>query len=339
MRVKGSVLLIGLVLSMVAYKDLRACAWDLRIIGLGAKPATHLILSNIKGSLDYIHAHPGSDKGSPEEIKTNLEHLTKAHQQLINALRDLRSTTWTATLAQQIFSEFADRILMSDAFIKSLRFVESRRRFSEEVWEVWDDDLEAIAKLIDKNLSKEGAEATAARKVLGFWGQPNNYWSMRLNMHCLRLLGIGETENSIYLNWVKYRTDIRRSTEHFAKVWKGLSAFSGELVLEGASSLTKPAVTEAPAVPTSEPGRIGSGSLVDPELEDEIDAAAGKGSFDRPKKDSGIRKPGANRTDKQKTLFMSAAERKKAAGTPVSLSKMEPRKKPGSGPTPPPAKP
>ncbi len=328
MRVKGFVFVLGIIFHLGAVETASACAWELRISrfwGGGEKPDLATVLGNIKGALDYIEANPGSESGTPEAVQALTVDLRKAHQQILDSLSGLAELMRGPVLAQQVFSELADRVLMSDSFIKSLRFLTSKRIYTDEVWEVWDDELQKLSKLLDRHLPKDTAEGVAARKVLSLWGQPNTYWSMKIHLHCLRLVGLGETESKLYQEWTSYRASTKRSTDHLKRVWKGFSSING--IFESTAAI-KP-VAPPPLSPTAKvSGSIGNGSLVE-DLKDEIDASSGVVSG--PKKDSGIRKPGAGRTEKQKLAFMTQAERIAAKSAPPSFYKPESVRPPNAG--------
>ena len=268
-------------------QEVRACAWglaDLRRLLFGEKPLPHIVIGEIKGALDYIDAHPGSDQGSPEEVRSNRENLIKAHQQILDSLYELKKLEWNAILAQQVFSEFAHRILMNDAFLESLRFLVSNFKLKEEVWDLWDQDLVSIAKLIKKNLPNKTFEAGEARKVLELWGQQNTYWSLRIGVLHLRNQ-FGEEESAPYQKWMQFRKRAKKSTLIFYGAWKGFQKFPGIFESEEALESSVPSLQGSPQVST---GLVGS------------------------KESSGIKKPGSKRTPKQRLAFMSAAARKNA---------------------------
>lgn len=315
-------------------------------MGSSEKPSAHLVLGKLHGGLQHISAEYLSDQWGVDQLsfsemarksdtqwmgfeKTQIQtaqyrirRLHLAFDQVQKALGEIGQVGLNEDQAKRVFSTVLDRILLSEAFLESLRFLESQRLVEpDEIWESWDESLQRLAAQLEKNfkaISKKNAAVSTTEgkalewtlEVLSSMGDTSHFYSMRF----MRLMMLQKIMNEkIYDDWLERRQKQKANAQALQKMWGGLDDYVKPLsVLEvqsNAGSSLGPDIQESSATSNKK----GFSPLLDDHLEGAIDEAAGREVGTSPKRDSGIRKPGQGRTEEQKLKLGTAADRARAA--------------------------
>lgn len=252
-----------------------------------------------KTGTDWMGHHPDEVSATQRRI----DRLAWAFDQVYQSLDQLSRTSLSQDQTKRTFAIVLDRILLSESFLLVLRFLEGQRRFSEEeVWSSWDDLISKLSKALAKRLPRESKEEIWAQTVLSAIGQANTIFSLQTARVMLRVKSVSDQDPHLK-HWINSRAQHKRSASALLQLWNNPE---GQL---------KPIpVQEALAEPTRHnSSRVNSDidDLTDHLTMEAIDSLAERGGDVRPRKDSGIRKPGANRPPELVYKLSTPAERAK----------------------------